>query len=274
MRKCTTIVAIGMTLLLSGCSLSRYYDGKTPIELEQYENPMIWQEVLKMQVALWPMEKKVNQIENNLNELKRRLDELEKTVNGLKKHVDEMKDELATTQLSSIQANQNIASLQAEIQQIKSDFSKKEKTAIELPIGERDKMEIPGMRKTSAAGEGKKDGPDIQPAILTDIQYSKVSDTLDRVLIYMSASNNPKFQTLGGENPRIILDFLNARNIEKEKYEISTDGNFIRRIRVRSYKEPLRKVRVVFDMIPGRKYSIDRKFSKEENLYSFDIKAK
>jgi len=55
------IVVLGMVFLLSGCSL--FHPGKSLIEIEQYENPMIWKEVYKMEVTLWPLERKVNKIE-------------------------------------------------------------------------------------------------------------------------------------------------------------------------------------------------------------------
>jgi TolA-binding protein len=267
MRKYIIVIVICMFFLLSGCPLSHYSGGKSPIEIEQYENPMIWKEVLQIQVTLWPLEKKVNEMQKNVNEM-------QKNVNEIQKNVNEMRDELATTKLSSIQANKNIESLQAEIQQIKSESIRKEKTSVELPIGINDKKEMLKIVTPKVTGESKKTGPDIQSIIITDIQYYKVTDTQDRVLIYVNAMNNPKLQTLKGENPRIVLDFLNTRNIEKEKYEINTDGNFIKRIRISSYKEPMQKVRVVFDMIPNKKYSLDQKFSKKENIYSFDIKGK
>ena len=266
MRKYIIVVVIGMGFLLSGCSLSHYYDGKSPIEIEQYENPMIWKEVLQIQNTLWPLEKKVNEIEKKVNKM-------EKNVNELEKYVNEMRDELATTKLSSIQAHKNIESLQAEIQQIKSGSIRKEKTSVELPIEKKNKKEMLIMGTTKVAEESKKAGPDIQSIIINDIQYYKVSGTQDKVLIYVNAMNNPKLQMLRGETPRIVLDFLNTRNIDKENYEINTDGNFIKRIRIRSYKEPMQKVRVVFDMMPNKKYSVAQKFSKKENIYSFAIKA-
>ena len=225
------------------------YNENSPIE--QYYNHMILKEVLQVQVTLRPLEKKVNEMEKNVNEIR---------------------DELATTKLSSIQANRNIESLQAEIQQRKSESSRKDKTSAELPIVKKNKKEILKMGTTKVAEESKKVGPDIQLTI-NDIQYFKVSDTQDTVLIYVNAVNNPKLQMLRGETPRIVLDFLNTRNIDKEKDEINTDGNFIKRIRIRWYKEPMQKVRVVFDMTPNKKYSVDQKFSKGENIYSFDIKA-
>lgn len=266
MRKYIIIVVIGMVFLSSGCSLSRYYDGKSPIEIEQYENPLIWREVLKIQVTLWPLEKKVNELEKKVNIL-------EKNVNEIQKNMNEMRDELATTKLLSIQTNKNIESLQAEIQKITSEPIRKEKAPVELRPGARNKKEALKMGTAKVAEESKKAGPEIQSTIINDIQYQKISDTQDKVLIYVNAMNNPMLQTLRGEAPRIVLDFLNTRNIDKEKYEINTDGNFIKRIRIRSYKEPLQKVRVVFDMMANKRYSVDQKFSKKENVYSFDIKA-
>lgn len=236
MRKYLIIVATGTVFLLSGCS--HYYDGKSPIEIEQYEHPKTWKEVYQIQATLWPLEKKVNEMEKRMNE---------------------MRDELAITKLSSMQANRQIESLQAEIQQIKSESLAKEKTSADMV--------------RPAAGESEKSGTDIQSIIITDIQYYKVSDMQDKVLIYVNAMNRPRLQTVRGETPRIILDFLNTRNIDKEHYEINTNGSFIKRIRIRSYKQPIQKVRVVFDMKPNKKYAVDQKFSKEEKIYSFEIKA-
>jgi hypothetical protein len=266
MRKYIIIVVIGMFFSLSGCSLSHYYDGKSPIEIEQYENPIIWKEVLQIQVTLWPLEKKVNEMEKKVNEM-------EKKVNTTEKNVNEMKDELATTKLSSIQANKNIESLQAELQQIKSESIQKEKTSVELPIGIKKKKEILKTETTEVAGKSKTAGTHIQSIIISDIQYYKVSDTQDRVLIYVNAMNNPKLLMFKGEPSRIVVDFVNTRHIDKEKYDIKTEGNLIKRIRIRSYKMPVQKVRVYFDMMPDKKYSVNQKFSNKENMYSFDIKA-
>jgi hypothetical protein len=259
MRKYSINVVISMVFLLSGCSLFHFYDGKTPIEIEQHENPIIWREMLQVQNTLWPLEKNVNKVEKN--------------VNAMQKNANEMRDELATTKLSSIQANKNIESLQAEVQQIKSELIRKEKTSAELQSENKNKKEILKKGTAKVAGERKKAGPDIRSFIINDIEYHNVSDTQDRVLIYVNAMNNPKLQTLSGENPRIVLDFFNARNMYKEN-EINTNGNFIRRVRIRSHKEPTQKIRVVFDMVPNKKYSVVQKFLKKENIYFFDLKAK
>jgi hypothetical protein len=71
MRKYIIIAVMGMVYLLSGCSLFNYYDGKSPIEIEQYENPLIWREVLQVQNTLWPLDKKANKIEKNVNEIEK-----------------------------------------------------------------------------------------------------------------------------------------------------------------------------------------------------------
>ena len=266
MRKYIIIIVIGIVFLLSGCSLFNYSDGNSPIEIEQNKNPLIWREVLQIQNTLWPLEKKVNVIEKNLDDMK-------KTVNGLEKNVTEMKDELATTKLSSIQSNKDIESLRSEIQQIKNESIRQEKTSIELPIEKKNKKEMLKMGTTQGAVETKKAVPDSQSIIIKDIQYYKVSDTQDRVLIYVNAMNNPKLLMLKGEPPRIVVDFVNTHHIDKERFDIKTDGNLIKRILIRSYKIPVQKVRVFFDMMPDKKYSVNQKFSKKENIYSFDIKA-
>jgi hypothetical protein len=253
-------IVITLVYVLSGCSLS-HYGGKSPIQIEQSQNPETWKEVYKMQATLWPLEMKVN--------------EIEKKVNNIEKTVNEIKDELATTKLSSLQANKTIESLQAEMKQKKSESTSKEKTSMEVirPVDIKNNKEVLKMETAKVAGESKKVSQDLNLKIINDIKYSKISETQDKVLVYVNALNNPKLQRLIGERPRIVVDFFNTRNMDKEKYEINTDGNFIKRIRIRSYQEPLQKVRIVFDMAPNKKYSVERTFSKKENIYSFSIKA-
>lgn len=259
-----------MFFLWSGCSLSN----KSQIEIEQDENPMIWKQVLQIQTILWPLERKVNELDKKVNEIEKNLNKRVTNANEMEKNLNEMRNELATTKLSSIQAHKNIESLQAELQQIRTDPIQKKKSPVESPVGMKKKKEMLKMQATEDAGKNKKAGPDIQSIIITDIKYFKISETQDNVLIYVNAMNDPKLQALNGENPRIVLDFLNTRNIVKENYEINTGGNFIKRIRIRTSKEPRQKVRVVFDMIPNKKYSFHQKLSKNENLYTFEIKAK
>jgi TolA-binding protein len=161
MRKSIITVVIGIVFLLSGCSLFNSYDGKSPIEIEQYKSPLIWREVLQIQNTLWPLEKKVNKIEKNLNDMEKNENRLETNLNKLEKNVNEMRDELATTKLSSIQANKNIESLQEELQQIKSKSIQKDKTSVELPIGIKNKKGMLNKGTTEVAGENKKAGTDI-----------------------------------------------------------------------------------------------------------------
>jgi len=266
MRKRIIIAVIGMVVLWSGCSLSN----RSQIEIEQDENPMIWKQVLQIQAILWPLERKVNELEKRVNDIERNANRTARNVTEAEKNLNETRDQLATTKLLTIQAQKNMESLQTELQQSKTESAQKKKTTAELPPGVKTKKET--LKAGATEGAGKKAGPDIQ-SIIADIQHVRV-DTRDNVLIYVNAMNDPKLQTLNGENPRIVLDFLNARHIARESYEINTAGNFIKKIRIRTYKEPLPKVRVVFDMMPNKKYALEQRFSKEGNMYSFDIKAK
>jgi len=256
------LILLVIGTLFSGCSLFHYYGGKSPIEIEQQENPEIWKQVYRIQAVLWPLEKRVLEIEKKTNELE--------------KIQNKMRDELGATKLSSIQANKNNEFLHAEIMQIKSESVGKENNPAEMIRSAeiKSEKEMQKTRTTKVTNESKKVGPDIQLILIHDIKYYKISETQDRVLVYVNAMNNPQLQTLLGANPRLVLDFLNTRNRDKEKYEIKTDGNFIKRIRIRSYQEPLQKVRVVFDMMPNKKYSIERTFAKKENIYAFDLMAK
>ena len=202
--------------------------------------------------------------------------EIEKKVNDTEKTTNKLSLDLAETRLSAKQANKNIEILQTElVQKIQSEVIGQDKTSAEI-IRTAEVKNEKGVQKVGPAkvpGEVKKAGTDAQGTIINDIKYYKVSDSQDKVLVYVSVLNNPRMQTLRGTNPRIVLDFFNTSQVGKERYEIRTEGNFIKKIRVRTYREPQQKVRLVFDMVLNKKYSIERSFSKKDNVYAFDLKA-
>lgn len=260
------IAVTGMVILLCGCSWL-HLGGKGSLEIEQSNNPETWKEVYKMQATLWPLEMKTKEMEKKLLEI-------EKAANKIDKAVNDMRNELATTKLSSIQANKNTEFLHAEIVKLRSASIITEKTASGV-IGTVEIKNVKKMHNIETIKEvevSKKVDPETPSIRINDIKYFNVSQTKDKVLIYVNAINNPKIQTLIGERPRIVLDFFNTRTMDKEKYEMNVDGNFIKRIRISSYKEPIQKVRIVFDMMPNKKYSMDRTFSKKDYIYSFDLK--
>ncbi len=215
----------------------------------------------KMQSTLWPLEKKVVEIEKKVSET-------EKTTN-------KMSYDVAETKLSAKQANKNIELLQAELQKKQNEAVGQGMTSAALtgPPETKPEKGIPKIGPAKAAGEGKKAGADAIGIIINDIKYHKVSDSRDKVLVYINTLNNPRLQTLRGVKPRIVLDFFNTRHAGKEQYEIPTEGNFIKKIRIRSFKGPEPKVRIVFDMVLNKKYSLERTFSKKDNIYSFELKA-
>jgi len=259
MRNISILLVICIFALSSGCS--RFHSGNSPIEIEQHENPEIWKQVYKMQSTLWPLEKKVLEIE-------KRVSETEKTTN-------KMSYDLAETKLSSRQVNKNIELLHAELQKKQSEAISPEKTAAEVarPVEKKTEKGTPKTGSAKVPGEVKKANIDTQSTIINDIKHYKVSDSQDKIMVHVNALNYPTLQTLRGARPRIVLDFFGSRLRGKEQYEILAEGNFIKKIRIRSFKEPQQKVRIVFDMVLNKKYSLERTFSKKDNIYSFDLKA-
>jgi hypothetical protein len=248
MRKDKITLICSMVFFLSGCSLSHWDGKKSPRELEQEDNPFTWNEIYKVETTLWPLERKVVEMENKVNA---------------------MRKELAVIRELPLPSNQKIEPLQTDIKRINNESGRMEKPSADL-IGAAPEIKKQVIVPVPALAESKKASPNIQSIMITNIQFQKV-DTQDKVLVHLTATNNPKIQRLVNP-PRIVLDFLNTRNTGKDVFEINADGTFIKRIRVRSYQEPVEKVRLVLDMIPNMKYVIDKKSSPKENTYSIAIK--
>ena len=104
-----------------------------------------------------------------------------------------------------------------------------------------------------------------QPSV-SSVTLHQEGDGRERVRIKLEGAHEPKVYTLDGENPRLICDFPGAGYAGLVKPVVKGGGTLVTRIRVGAHDPPARKVRVVLDIEPGRKYTYNREFSKEENI--------
>lgn len=104
-----------------------------------------------------------------------------------------------------------------------------------------------------------------QPSV-SSVTLHQEGDGRERVRIKLEGAHEPKVYTLDGENPRLICDFPGAGYAGLVKPVVKGGGTLVTRIRVGAHDPPARKVRVVLDIEPGRKYTYTREFSKEENI--------
>ncbi|MBM9531906.1 AMIN domain-containing protein, partial [Desulfoprunum benzoelyticum] len=111
------------------------------------------------------------------------------------------------------------------------------------------------------------------PAAFAQDQPSVSSVTLhrddagqERIRIKLVGTHAPQVFAYHGDNPRLICDFPGAGYAGLVKPVIRGEGTLVRGIRVGVHNPPDKKVRVVLDLQPGRKYTYDREFNKEENI--------
>lgn len=112
-------------------------------------------------------------------------------------------------------------------------------------------------------------------------QKQKVVETISFILqeqdseiieIHLNETNIPKIFRLSGENPRLVLDFLDTTYKGKSKLE-AKDGELVRGIRVGFHKNPKLKTRVVVDLASDREIYWNQDFRPDENLLVLSIKG-
>lgn len=101
---------------------------------------------------------------------------------------------------------------------------------------------------------------------VSSVTLHRDDDRQERIRIKLVGTHAPKVFTYGGDNPRLICDFPGAGYAGMLKPVIKGEGSLVKGIRVGVHKSPDKKVRVVLDLEPGRKYTYSREFNKEENI--------
>jgi hypothetical protein len=104
-----------------------------------------------------------------------------------------------------------------------------------------------------------------QPSV-SSVTLHQEGDGRERVRIKLEGTHTPKVYSLEGDKPRLICDFPGAGYAGLVKPVVRGGGTLVQRIRVGAHDPPERKVRIVLDIEPGRKYTYSREFSKEENI--------
>ncbi|MEI7636987.1 MAG: helix-turn-helix domain-containing protein [Syntrophus sp. (in: bacteria)] len=125
-------------------------------------------------------------------------------------------------------------------------------------IGNRDsEMKAP-------AGSGK-------VAAIKKIAYEKGTEGQDKVMVAIDRMTTPKISNMGGDNPRIVMDFSHAKYGNGLPLHLDTKGLYVQRVRVGKYLEPSIKTRIVLDLVPGQKYFADQVFDEKENIYYITV---
>lgn len=101
---------------------------------------------------------------------------------------------------------------------------------------------------------------------VSSVTFHRDDDLQERIRIKLVGTHAPKVFALKGDNPRLICDFPGAGYAGLVKPVLKAEGTLVKGIRVGAHRSPDKKVRVVLDLEPGRKYTYSQEFNKEENI--------
>ena len=107
-------------------------------------------------------------------------------------------------------------------------------------------------------------------ATVKDIQFQIEKNGTEKVYVSLSHFIIPEIITLGGDNPRIAIDFKNIFAWEGDP-TIPANGRLVRQIRAHLHAD-VRKLRIVLDLNPNSVVFANPTFYKAENIYCLEVK--
>ena len=94
----------------------------------------------------------------------------------------------------------------------------------------------------------------------------------EKIIFSLNGFYPPKTFALDEEVPKVVCDFINTRLGPNLGNSIAVGGDLVRKIRIGYHQSPEEKVRVVIDLSPDKKYSVEQIFYKKTNLYTLTFK--
>ena len=94
-----------------------------------------------------------------------------------------------------------------------------------------------------------------------------------KILFELSAPSFPEILILDEKRPRIVCDFLDARPASDIGPRIAVNNGIIQTIRIGLHQQPQFKVRVVLDLVPGRRYEAGQAGVEGEDTFALEIRA-
>ncbi len=94
----------------------------------------------------------------------------------------------------------------------------------------------------------------------------------EKIIFSLNGFYPPKTFALDEEVPKVVCDFINTRLGPDLGNSITVGGDLVQKIRIGYHESPEEKVRVVIDLSPDKKYSVEQVFYKKTNLYTLTFK--
>lgn len=113
---------------------------------------------------------------------------------------------------------------------------------------------------------------DDEPKKIEGIRFEDGPAGEEKIIFSLNGFYPPKTFALDEEVPKVVCDFINTRLGPDLGNSIAVGGNLVRKIRIGYHESPEKKVRVVIDLSPDQKYSVEQVFYKKTNLYTLTFK--
>ncbi|KPA11558.1 conserved hypothetical protein, secreted [Candidatus Magnetomorum sp. HK-1] len=109
-------------------------------------------------------------------------------------------------------------------------------------------------------------------SLLMEISSENLYDGSIKVLFILSEVLDPKMFYYKGQTPKVVCDFANVSIKPGLKQDIRVNKRYIKNVRMGEHHQPHRKVRVVLDLVPGKKYTV-KEIPPEPNIFAVIIRA-
>lgn len=114
---------------------------------------------------------------------------------------------------------------------------------------------------------------DTGSAAIQSVRFETDSDESEKVIVTLNGFYPPdETFPLDEDIPKVVCDFYNVSIADSIDSIIPVNGKLIRKIRIGIHKGPRPKVRVVVDLDPDKKYSVEQVFFKQSNRYSLTFR--
>lgn len=110
----------------------------------------------------------------------------------------------------------------------------------------------------------------IVPVKIRVIKFEKGVDGMERIAIYLDRFYLPEIRVLEGDRPVIHLDFRNGSLATDKAQDLTTDGDFVRRIRVQK-DDTANRLTVILEMEPNQTFFVNPFFYEVDNVYLLEI---
>lgn len=92
----------------------------------------------------------------------------------------------------------------------------------------------------------------------------------ERVFIEFNREVTPEIFSIGGKDPRIVIDVKNVLSMRQGLKKVDVQGRLIRQVRS-NLDYASRRLRIVVDLAPLKNYDVEPVFYRAEKIYMVDI---